>query len=322
MTDSDSKGAGANDAQLISIVTPAFNEGLNVELMYREICDALAGHRWEWLIVDDHSTDETFDIARRLSDGDSKVKCIRLSRNFGAHAAAMCGLQHAGGACAVLLAADLQDPPAVIPALLEEWRGGADVVWAVRRAREGESLMQRSASRLYHSWMGRLPGLERLPAQGSDFLLADRKVLKALRNVSERNASVLALIAWLGFRHAYVPYTKRPRLRGRSGWTFGRRIKLAVDSMILFSYLPIRLIMWFGFIIAGVGLVYAVAVVITGLRGSPVAGWSSTMVAVLVLGGTQMIMVGVIGQYLWRALDEVRRRPLYVIEQSIHADGP
>lgn len=310
-------------SSLATIITPAYNEALNLQQMYEEISEALRELTdWEWLIVDDHSQDGTYERAIELATRDSKVRCVRLSRNFGSHAAATCGFHHSRGDCAVLLAADLQDPPGVIPSLIQAWREGADVVWAIREAREGVPLVQRIVSRMYHSWMGKMAGLDRIPSQGSDFVLVDRKVLDALKEVSERNTSILGLIAWLGFHHRYIPYTKRERERGKSNWTLGLRIKLAADSLIAFSYMPMRLIIWFGLIVAGLGFAYSVFVFVGGLKGNPVPGWSSTMMAVLVLGGTQMIMIGVIGQYLWRALDEVRRRPLYVVERLSTVDRP
>ena len=298
----------------VSIVTPAFNEALNLETLYHEICRALDGEDWEWLVIDDHSTDGTYQAAVDL--GDSRVQCLRLSRNFGSHAAAASGFHHARGSCAVLMAADLQDPPDVVPQLLDAWRRDADVVWAVRGAREGLSLTQKATSTIYHSLLGRVSSLSLLPSQGADFVLVDRKVLDALKEVRERNASVLGLIAWLGFRHSYVSYVKRARAHGISGWTFRRRMKLALDSFIAFSYLPMRLIMWFGVTVAFIGLIYSAFVFAGGLRGNPVPGWSSTIITVTVLGGVQMIMIGIIGQYIWRILDEVRARPLYVIEKS------
>lgn len=302
-----------NENRTISIVTPAFNEALNIRMMYEEICDALDGEEWEWTVVDDHSKDDTFESISALDD--ARVRCIRLSRNFGSHAAATCGILNARGGCAVLMAADLQDPPSIIPELLTAWRRDADVVWAVRATTEGRTISRKFASGLYHSWLGRMPGLDRFPFEGSDFVLLDRKVIVALKSVPERNTSIFGLIAWLGFKHGYVPYTKRARSFGISGWTFGRRVKLTFDSVIAFSHLPMRLIMWLGFGVATLGIAYAVFVLIGGIRGASVPGWSSTMVAVTVLGGVQMIMIGVIGQYLWRVLDEVRRRPLYVVEK-------
>jgi polyisoprenyl-phosphate glycosyltransferase len=299
----------------ISIITPSYNEELNIPLMYdrlRSVLDPL-DMDWEWLVIDDHSSDGTYDAA--LACLNPRVKVLRLSRNFGSHTAITCGLDHMTGDCAVILAADLQDPPEVISDLLAAWRDGSQVVWAVRHQRLGEHPINLAFSRLYYLIMRQLAGIREMPATGADFFLADRAVVDAIRRFGEHNTSLFALMTWMGFRQSCVTYDKQARLHGRSGWTLNKKIKLLIDSITAFSYLPIRTIAWTGFLVALCGILYAGAIVVNALLGDPVEGWSSLMVVVLVLSGMQMLMLGTLGEYLWRSLDESRRRPRYLIEQ-------
>jgi len=269
---------------------------------------------WEWIVVDDHSGDDTFGVIARIAQADDRVRGIRLARNSGSHTAITCGLQHAAGDCAVILAADLQDPPETLPALLDRWRAGAQVVWAVRARREGEAASTVGFARLYYLIMRRLVGIQEMPASGADFFLLDRRVLEAFGQFGESNVSIMALLTWMGFRQATITYDKQARLHGQSGWNLGKKLKLVVDSVTSFSYLPIRMMSIVGFIVAIIGFLYAGVVVVNALAGQPPQGWTSLMVVVLVVGGIQMLMMGVLGEYLWRALDEARRRPRYIVE--------
>lgn len=303
---------------LLSVVTPAYNEAENLPLLYERLSQVLDSLNldWEWVIVEDHSSDATFAVIADLARHDPRVYGIRFARNFGSHTAITCGLQHAHGDCAVILAADLQDPPEAVPALLTEWLTGAQVVWAVRARREGEKLSTIGFARLYYLLMRRLVGLNEMPTTGADFFLIDRRVVDAFRQFGESNVSILALITWMGFRQATITYDKKARLYGRSGWNLEKKLKLALDSATSFTYLPIRLMSYLGFIVALAGFVYAGVVIANALTGNPTEGWSSLMVAILVIGGIQMLMMGVLGEYLWRALEEARHRPRYLIEAT------
>lgn len=267
--------------------------------------------------MDDHSRDDTFGVVAGIAQQDERVRAIRLARNSGSHTAITCGLRQARGDCAVVLAADLQDPPETLPALLAQWQAGAQVVWAVRARREGESASAVGFARLYYLIMRRLVGMQEMPASGADFFLLDRRVLDAFRQFRESNVSILALLTWMGFRQASITYEKQARLHGRSGWSLGKKFKRVVDSVTSFSYLPIRLMSLAGFVVAIIGFLYAAVVVVNALAGRPAQGWASLMVVVLV-GGVQMLMMGVLGEYLWRALDETRGRPRYLIELSLN----
>jgi dolichol-phosphate mannosyltransferase len=306
------------DRPLLSVVSPAFNEERNLPLLHERIVRALAaqGVDWEWIVVDDHSQDATFETVGALARDDPRVRGLRLARNSGAHAAVVCGLDHARGDCAVIMAGDLQDPPEAVPSLLAQWRRGAQVVWATRERRGGENTRTVLLSRVYHWLMRRVVGIREMPARGADFFLLDRRVLDAFRRFGESNANIFALITWMGFRQASIVYDKEARTHGRSGWTLEKKLKLVVDSITSFTYLPIRAMSYVGFAVAVLGFAYAALVVYNALLGQPVEGWSSLMVAVLVVGGVQMLMMGVLGEYLWRALDEARRRPRYLVEAS------
>ncbi len=306
---------------MISIVTPAYNEAANLPVLYERIRATMEslGLDWEWVVVDDHSQDATFAVVTRLAERDRRVRGLRFARNFGAHAAVTCGLHEARGDCVTALAADLQDPPEVIPQLLEQWKEGVKVVWAARALREGEKATTVGFSRLYYWLMRSVVDMKEMPATGADFFLLDRDVVEAFSRFSESNASILALITWMGFRQATITYDKGARLHGRSGWSLKKKLKLVVDSVTSFSYVPIRFMSYVGFAVACAGFVYAALVILNSLRGAPVQGWSSLMVVVLLVGGIQMVMMGVLGEYLWRALDESRRRPRYIIEAKTAA---
>lgn len=298
---------------MISIVTPAHNEQANLPLLYAQLQEALEplGLEWEWILVDDHSSDATLEVFRKLALGDARLRGFRLSRNFGSHRALLCGLRECKGRAAVVLAADLQDPPSLIPSLVEQWRQGVQLCWAVRA--QAPSL----SSRIFYRLMTSFVGLHGMPRAGADFFLADVRVLDALRQFRESNVNLFALLCSMGFRQGQIEYHKEARQHGRSSWTFAKKLKLLIDSVLAFTYLPIRLMMAFGVLVGCGGFLYANLVVYNYIQGSPTPGWSSLMVVVLLLGGSQMVMLGLLGEYLWRCLDESRQRPHYLVEQVV-----
>lgn len=305
----------------LSVVVAAFNEEGNLPILYERIrsldWEGL-GLDLELVFVDDHSRDRTPEILAALAAGDPAVKVLRFSKNFGSHKAFTAGLEHCSGDAAVILAADLQDPPEVIPGLVAKWRGGARVVWAVRERREGESLMTKLLSRLYYQLMRRYAEVQP-PAQGADFLLMDRRVIDELKAAPEKHTSLLSLVQWMGFDQESVPYAKAARHSGRSNWTLRKKFKLAVDSFVSFSYAPVRLASACGLLFAVSGFAYAAVIALRALTlGSPVQGWSSLMCVVLIVSGVQLVILGILGEYLWRTFDEARGRPRYIIEKRIN----
>jgi dolichol-phosphate mannosyltransferase len=299
----------------LSIVTPAYNEAMNLPALYERLVQVLTPMRvdWEWLVVDDHSRDETFEVIEHLSLRDARVSGIRLSRNSGSHAAIACGLHQVGGDAAVMMAADLQDPPETIGPMLDRWRQGAQVVWAVRREQPGKA-HHASFAGVYYWIMRRVVGMKDMPAKGADFFLIDRVVIDAFRQFAERNFSVLALIMWLGFRQEYFAYDKQQRAAGTSGWTFSKNLKLVIDSVTSFSEFPIRLCSYTGLALMFVGLFLGIA----GLAMLPALGAALLLVVATVSGltGLQLLALGIVGEYVWRALDEARQRPRWLIERS------
>jgi glycosyltransferase involved in cell wall biosynthesis len=300
----------------LSIVTPAHREGPNLPVLHERLVVALdtLGLTWEWIVVDDHSPDDTFSVVSRLATEDPRVRGVRFSRNCGSHTAIACGLDLARGDSAVIMAADLQDPPEALEALVAEWRKGAQIVWAVRGAREGEKASTQAFARLYYAIVRRFVGIRQMPATGADFFLIDRVVIEAVRQFNENNASIFVLLSWMGFRQTQVLYVKNARLHGRSSWGIEKKIKLVLDSITSFTYLPIRLMSYLGIAFAILGFLYAIVVVANAVTGRPPQGWSSLAAIVLVMGGIQMLMMGMLGEYLWRSLEESRRRPRYLIE--------
>jgi polyisoprenyl-phosphate glycosyltransferase len=298
---------------MISIVTPAFNEAANLPALHERLVAAMrdVGGDWEWIVVDDHSRDDTFAVIEALALRDARVRGFRLSRNSGSHVAITCGLHQVDADAAVMMAADLQDPPETLASMVARWRQGAQVVWATRRVQPGEA-SHRGFATLYYWMMRRLIGMTEMPARGADFFLLDRVVVDAFRRFSERNVSVLALITWLGFRQDVVEYDKQPRLSGKSGWTLARKFKLVLDSITSFSDFPIRLCTYVGLMFMACSLVLLiVAIVLLPQLGGGVLLLLSLIVG---LAGLQLVAVGIVGEYVWRALEESRRRPPYLIE--------
>ena len=298
---------------MLSILTPAFNEAANLPALYARLVETMGvvGGEWEWVIVDDHSRDETFTVIEGLALRDARVRGLRLARNSGSHLAITCGLHHVDGVAAVMMAADLQDPPETLTVMLDAWRRGAQVVWAVRRAQPGERSHAGFAA-IYYWIMRHAVGMKEMPARGADFFLIDRAVIEAFRRFPERNVSVLALITWLGFRQEYVEYDKQPRAAGRSGWTLARKITLVIDSVTSFSDFPIRLCSYGGVTLMAMAcVIFIVSLILLPTLG---AGLLFLLSVFIGLAGLQLLALGIVGEYVWRALDEARRRPAYLIE--------
>ncbi len=266
---------------------------------------------WEWIIVDDHSRDATFTVIERLASTDPRVRGLRLARNSGSHLAITCGLQHAKGDAAALVVSDLQDPPELLSRMLERWRKGVQVVWAVRRVRPGEAHHTWFAS-LYYWIMRRLVGMTDMPATGADFFLIDRVVIDAFLAAADRHVSVFALLMWLGFRREFIEYDKQPRTRGSSGWTLARKVQLVIDSIVGFSDFPIWWCMYGG----GGAMLLALFPAFAAVAAYPGIGAALWLLAALVIGlsGLLLVALGMMGHYMTRALDEARKRPLYSLE--------
>jgi dolichol-phosphate mannosyltransferase len=309
------------EREKFSVVVAAYNEEGNLPTLYerlRKLDWAGLGLEPEYIFVDDHSSDRTQEILAGFASGDPSVKVLRFSKNFGSHKAFSAGLENCSGDAAVILAADLQDPPETIPLLVGKWRAGAEVVWAVRGSREGESLVTKTLSHLYYSLMRRYAEV-RPPPKGADFLLVGRSVIEQLRAAPEKHTSLISLIQWMGFEQDHITYDKESRLSGRSKWTLRKKLKLAVDSFVSFSYAPVRLASFAGFAFALIGFTYAAIIAARAIfMGSEVQGWPSMMCVLLIVSGVQLLMLGILGEYLWRTFDESRGRPRFIIEKRIN----
>lgn len=306
------------NSSLISIVVPVYNEETNIRPFYDALTDVINSlpEEFEIIFVDDGSSDRSYAIIGELAEADDRVKAIRFSRNFGSHPALSAGLRHARGAAAVTISVDLQDPPALIRDLIDRWRQGFDVVWAVRGSRDDPWSKKLYASAFYS--LIRLIALPNYPEQGMDFGLFDRRVVRALNGFHEVNRIVPTLVIWAGFRQAQIPYHRSARLSGHTKWPFRKRVKAAIDIIVSFSYLPIRIMSYSGLFVSLCSILYAMFLVarkvFLGLGGP---GWASVMVAILFLGGVQLLMLGMLGEYIWRASDQVRGRPLYIVMDQI-----
>jgi polyisoprenyl-phosphate glycosyltransferase len=310
----------------LSIVIPAFNEAENLpEIAGRlnAIRAALDGQgiALEVVIIDDHSVDDTPAIARKLAADQLDMTYLRLSRNCGSHIACAAGLEHCTGDAAVIMAADLQDPPEVILQLVAAWSAGNDVVWAVRSAREGESWSTLLFSWLFNSLMRSV--FHDLPRKGTDFLLASRRVIDAYNAMQEKNTNINLAIRWLGFRQTTIDYVKKARHAGRSGFSLAKKIKVFVDSVVSYSYAPLRLISILGMALIATSVIGAIAAVVGCFLGLVSRLWIALAFLVLLAGeGAVLTAVGILGEYTWRALDEARQRPRYLIEETIHGSKP
>jgi glycosyltransferase involved in cell wall biosynthesis len=312
------------DLPFLSIIVPCFNEEKNLPVLYDRLktVTTSAELSWRLILVDDHSDDDTFLVAGQIAENDQRVTAIRLAKNVGSHLAALCGLTYTDSSASVVMAADLQDPPELLPDLVECWRSGIQVVWAVRESQDGKPAQGRFTSYIYNSMMMRILDRPDITSKGADFFLIDRLVVTALRQFGESNISLFALLQWMGFRQGKVVYQKEQRLHGRSGWSLRKKLKLFLDSITAFSFAPIRIMSGVGMLVALLGFIYAATVIENALVGQPVEGWSSIMVTVLILGGLQIMMLGILGEYLWRSLDETRKRPRYLIEDIIASNAP
>jgi dolichol-phosphate mannosyltransferase len=305
---------------LLAIVVPVFNEHDNLARFHDEVSAVmreLGDYDWEFVFVDDGSRDGSFDVLRMLHERDDRVTALRFPRNFGSHVAIAAGIGRSRGDAAVIMAADLQDPPALIRDFVARWREGYDVVWGARSGRDDGAVRAWAMGRFYT--LVRRFAIPTYPKGGTgSFCLIAKPVMDAFRQMNERNRLTFGLIAWAGFRETQVPYHRPSRLVGASSWTTSKMVKAAIDTFISFSLFPIRTITYIGLVVSGLSFLFGFYVLLNKLLyGTRVMGWSSVMLAVLLLGGVQLVMIGVLGEYLWRILEESRGRPLYIVERTL-----
>lgn len=296
----------------LSVIVPCYNEQIGLAKLHQRLIAVLddLGLTYEIVLIDDGSNDGTADAIRQLAVGDPHVRGLRFSRNFGHQAAVSAGYDHARGQAVIVMDADLQHPPELIPTFIEQWRQGYDVVYAYRDRRP-----VRWGYRLYN----RLCNI-RIPAEAADFRLMDRTVVDALKRMPERHRFVRGLVAWLGFRDVGVPYDEAPRHAGEPAYTRQKRFDLRIDSLFSFSTVPLRLSMILGAITLCLGAAYALwilGVLIFVGREGVATGWPALIMTVLILGGVQLLCLGMVAEYVGRTYEEVKQRPLYVVREAI-----
>lgn len=307
------------DPALISVVTPMHDEEDNARALYERVAAALEPFEWELVVVDDGSKDGTAAAIAELAAADERVKAVFLSRNFGHQAAITAGLEHARGGAVVMMDADLQDPPEMIPELIERWRAGADVVYAVRESRAGETRMKKLTAHVFYRLMARLAQLE-LPVDSGDFRLMDRRALDALLAMPERARFLRGMTVWIGFTQTAVPYQRDARAAGATKFTLRRMIRFSFDAISSFSYFPLQLATLIGFVLSLIAFLAIPLTVIARYSDIFVPGIPTTLIVLLLLGGIQLMTLGVIGEYVGRIYDEVKRRPLYVVRETANVD--
>ena len=305
---------------LISLVIPCFNEEEGIHETHRRLSQMLArleGCSYEIVYVDDGSRDRTPALLRDLQAADPHVRVVYLSRNFGHQFAVSAGLGHATGDAVVIMDADLQDPPEVVPEMIERWRQGYEVVYGVRTDREGETRFKLITARVFYRLIRRMSDTD-IPLDTGDFRLLDRRVVDAIVAMPERDRFVRGMVSWVGFRQIGVPYRRAARFAGSTKYPLAKMARFAVDGLLSFSVKPLRLSTWLGFLSAGVALVAIVYALMQRLFTSDwVTGWTALIIAILFLGGVQLISLGIIGEYIGRLYGEAKRRPLFLVRERL-----
>jgi dolichol-phosphate mannosyltransferase len=305
---------------LLSVVAPVCNEEATIHEFYARVRSALEGINFELVLVDDGSTDGSPAALELLGAEDPRVHIVYLSRNFGHQTALTAGLDHARGDAVVMLDADLQDPPELIPRMLDHWLDGTDVVYAVREQRQGESRFKLATARWFYRLFDTLAQVE-LHHNSGDYRLLDRRALDALLSMRERNRFLRGMTVWVGYTQAAVPYRRDPRYAGETKYTLTRMLRFSLDAIVSFSDRPLQLATLLGFLISTLAFVAIPVVIILRVTGSYLPGFSSITIAVLLLGGIQLIAIGIIGEYVGRIYDEVKGRPLYLVRAKQNIPG-
>jgi glycosyltransferase involved in cell wall biosynthesis len=309
------------EPQLLSVVAPMFNEIELVRAFYDRVTAAAGDAPLEIVISDNASTDGTSQALDLLAAEDPRVKVVHLARNFGHQASLTAGLEHASGDVVVMIDGDLQDPPELIPTMLDHWANGADVVYAVREERQGETRWKLGTARAFYWVFEKLTSVD-LHRNSGDFRLLDRRALDALLQMPERNRFLRGMTSWLGFKQVGVSYRRDARAAGETKYSVRELIRFSFDAIVSFSHRPLQLATVMGFIVSAIAFLGIPIAIGLKIAGEFVPGITSVLLAVLLLGGIQLITVGIIGEYLGRVYDEVKQRPLYVVRERVNIAGP
>ena len=308
--------------KLISVVMPVYNEAPTLPRLLERLSAMAVGLAYdvEFVFVDDGCRDDSFATLVRLGEADPRIRIIRLSRNFGHQIALTAGLDHARGEAVVAMDSDLQDPPEVIPRLIERWQEGFEVVYAVRESRAGESSFKKWSAALHYRVMRAITSVD-IPIDTGDFRLMGRRALEAFKKLREHHRYVRGMVSWVGFAQTGVLYRREPRFQGETNYTFKRMVKLSKDGLTAFSMMPLKLAAYLGWMALAASIVVLLWVLwLKVVAGTAIPGWASMMCVVLFLMSLQFIILGIMGEYIGRIYDEVRQRPLYLVDRMIGFD--
>lgn len=303
---------------VLSIVAPIYNEIGNIEELYKRLRGVMesVGESWELLLIDDGSTDGSTEVIRRLAQEDERVRPVIFARNFGHQLAVTAGLDYSRGQAVIIIDADLQDPPEVILDMVAKWREGYEVIYAVRAEREGENWFKMVTASLFYRIIYKITDVN-IPLDAGDFRLLDRNVVDILNRMRERHRFLRGMSVWVGFRQTGVTYRRASRYSGSTKYPFRKMLKFASDAITSFSYFPLQVATYLGFLCAGVSIVAIPIVIATRMTGSQAFfGQATTLIAVLFLGGVQLISLGILGEYIGRLYDEAKGRPLYIVKEA------
>lgn len=302
----------------LSLLIPCYNEAENLEILFSRLQSVLnpLNLDYEIVCINDGSKDDTLKLLIDYHDRDNRIKVINLSRNFGKEIAMSAGLDYTTGKAVIPIDADLQDPPELIIDLIEKWREGFDMVYAVRKSRQGESWLKKKTADYFYSFIGKISTIP-IPANTGDYRLLDEKVVIALRQLPEKNRFMKGLFSWVGYRQTAIYFERLPRYGGKSSFNYWKLWNFALDGITSFSSIPLKVWSYFGLIISLISLLYGLFLLLkTLIFGVDLPGYASTIVAILFLGGIQLITLGVIGEYIARIYEEVKGRPLYLIRET------
>lgn len=306
------------DKRLISIVAPVYNEEEVIKHFYERLVSVFAtlNYNYEIIFVDDGSTDNTINILQKIAEGNKNVKVIIFSRNFGHMIALSAGLDCASGDAVITMDSDLQHPPELIPSLLKKWEEGAEVVNTIRKESRDMGVFKKISAKFFYWLMNRITKID-FQSNSADFRLLDRTVVEAIKVMKEHFRFLRGLISWVGYKQEFIPYQADLRFSGKSKYSLGRMLSFAIDGITSFSSFPLKAATYFGLIIAFFSFLYILYATYLKLSNQSVPGWASVLVAVLFMGGVQLIFLGIIGEYLARVYEETKGRPLYIIKKKI-----
>jgi dolichol-phosphate mannosyltransferase len=307
-----------DNSPIFTIIAPIYNELENLPILYDRIKEVMdkSGQSWELILVDDGSTDGSTNLIREIAKNDGRIRPVIFARNFGHQIAVTAGLDYSRGQAVVIIDSDLQDPPEVILQLIEKWQEGYEVVYAVRSDREGETFFKKVTASVFYRLIFRITDVK-IPLDTGDFRLMDRKVVSVMNSMREHHRFLRGMSAWVGFKQVGVTYKRAARLAGETKYPFKKMMKLALTAITGFSYVPLQIATYMGFISAGVSLIAIPVVILLRILGSQqFTGQATTLIAVLFLGGVQLVSLGILGEYIGRIYDEVKGRPLYIVSEA------